>query len=198
MNSSLGKGYECFFVEKSEAFESSVRLKDLLIKMNEFDKFSLLKELSESYDCDWTIVTSLIYFESRFDPLAEGKSGEKGLMQITRFVYGKDADAFNEVHNLFVGISYFGTLKQKFVKAGFEEAEAEKMALASYNCGPTLVDLIVGTNESKEYSTFEKRLPKSTARYVKNVVSLGEELKKFNDVSQKKLGVVTASQTLSR
>jgi membrane-bound lytic murein transglycosylase MltF len=150
----------------------------LFDKMLKFDNLNLLIELSSSYGYDWLFFVSLIQAESNFDASAISKTNAQGLMQITKWVYANDTDPLNEIHNIFVGISYYDFLYNKFSNSGkYSKKDLEKFTLASYNFGYSKIKELQkqaeleGKNKYK-FSNIEDKLPSDVTYYVNKITKL--------------------------
>ena len=100
-----------------------------------FDKH--LKVYSSQIGWDWRLVASLMYQESRFDPLAHSRSGAYGLMQMmpqTLRRYGLDSMSVAE-QQIRAGIKYLRVMEKLFLKSVPDQDERVKFVLASYNIG---------------------------------------------------------------
>ncbi len=97
----------------------------------------LIKRYSDTIGWDWKLVASLIYQESRFDPLVESVSGAYGLMQVmpsTGDHFGLDVTKSID-NNIHAGICYIRYLNSVFDKKIPDNNERIKFVLASYNAG---------------------------------------------------------------
>ena len=54
-------------------------------KESRFD--AIIREVAEAYDVDPLLIKAMVWHESRFNPLAEGRAGEIGLMQMIFIIY---------------------------------------------------------------------------------------------------------------
>lgn len=103
-------------------------------QLSEYDP--LIKKYASQIDWDWRLLASLMYQESRFDPLAESWAGAKGLMQVMP-VTGKHFGIENLNHpesNMRAGIAYLSYLK-KYWTVIPDSVQRLKFILASYNAG---------------------------------------------------------------
>jgi membrane-bound lytic murein transglycosylase F len=74
--------YERYFSGKSEKmFRNSEFNSFLGGKLSEFD--DMVKEISAYYQWDWRLISSIIFQESNFNPLAQSMMGAKGLILTT-------------------------------------------------------------------------------------------------------------------
>lgn len=111
----------------------------------ETSRFDLLiTSISESYRVDPILVKALIWKESKFRPLARGKSGEFGLMQIKREVaidWSKamkkpmptDEELFDPYVNLEIGVWHLSRALSNWKDRSNQYA----LALCEYNAGRT-------------------------------------------------------------
>ncbi len=95
----------------------------------------LIKKESEKYNFDWSLVASLIYQESHFDPNAKSYTGVRGLMQITQTT-AKEMGIKNRldpIQSIKGGTKYLNKIYKRF--DDIEESERMFFTLASYNIG---------------------------------------------------------------
>lgn len=105
-------------------------------KISKYD--DLIKSASEKIGWDWRLLASLIYQESRFNPLVRSRAGAYGLMQVmpvTGKHFGIDITA-SPSSNVRAGIMYINWLRALFEKKVSDPDERLKFILASYNAGP--------------------------------------------------------------
>jgi membrane-bound lytic murein transglycosylase MltF len=154
---------------------------DFVHMLNDFKNIYFLISVSEVYGYDWKLFAVQIFYESTFNTNAISPTGAKGLMQLTRFVYHNDADPFNEIHNLFVGISYFDYLYNKFSYIE-NEKERIKFVLAAYHDGHGKIEiqrknLIIENINPNKYSNIKNYLSLECQKYVNNILTT------YNDIS---------------
>jgi len=92
---------------------------------------------SERTGWDWRLVTSLIYQESRFNPMALSWAGASGLMQLmpgTAAAFGV-ADTQNPLQSIRGGVAYLSWLDKYWKDKITDPDERIKFILASYNAG---------------------------------------------------------------
>ncbi|HOU01953.1 MAG TPA: transporter substrate-binding domain-containing protein [Bacteroidales bacterium] len=105
-------------------------------KISKYD--DLIKSASEKIGWDWRLLASLIYQESRFNPLVRSRAGAYGLMQImpvTGKHFGIDITA-SPSNNVKAGVMYINWLRALFETKVSDPDERLKFVLASYNAGP--------------------------------------------------------------
>ncbi len=98
----------------------------------------LLKKYSTIINWDWRLLASLIYQESRFNPLVKSYRGAYGLMQMmpsTREYFGIDTTASPE-QQIKAGVQYIKFLDKEFSEKIPDPEERINFILASYNIGP--------------------------------------------------------------
>ncbi len=98
----------------------------------------LLKKYSSNINWDWRLLASLIYQESRFNPLVKSYRGAYGLMQMmpsTRHYFGIDTTASPE-QQIKAGVQYIKFLDKEFADKIPDPKERVNFILASYNIGP--------------------------------------------------------------
>lgn len=97
-----------------------------------------IKEYSQIVDWDWRLLASLIYQESKFDPMAKSWAGAYGLMQLmptTAHRYGVDQKSAPH-QQIRAGVRFIKWLDSRFEANGIsDEEERIKFVLASYNVG---------------------------------------------------------------
>ncbi len=104
-------------------------------KISEYD--NLLKPIAEKNNWDWRLISSIIYHESNFDPMAEAWSGASGLMQLmpnTAESLGV-GNIFDPKQNIEGGIKLLNWLNEQMLQAVPDSAERVKFVLAAYNIG---------------------------------------------------------------
>ena len=96
----------------------------------------LVKPRSVKYDFDWRLITSQMYQESRFNPLAKSNAGAQGLMQLLprtakEFGYHNLTDPTTSIS---AGVEYLNWTRDRFSKK-IPLEERVYFALAAYNAG---------------------------------------------------------------
>ncbi|MCW9016082.1 MAG: transporter substrate-binding domain-containing protein [Kangiellaceae bacterium] len=102
--------------------------------LSQFD--ALVKLKSAEYDFDWRLITSQMYQESRFNPLAKSNAGAQGLMQLlprTAKELGYH-DLTDPTTSISAGVEYLNWTRDRFSKSIALE-ERIYFALAAYNAG---------------------------------------------------------------
>lgn len=108
---------------------------------NRFD--AIIHEIASHHQIDPFLIKAMIWHESRFRPLARGRDGEIGLMQIKMDVVRDWAKArgvpvpapeqvFDPYVNIEIGTWYFARAFRKWSKS----SHALLLALGEYNAGP--------------------------------------------------------------
>lgn len=121
---------------------------------------SLIKETAERYGVDSNLVVAVVARESGGDPYAVSKAGAKGLMQLmddTAREMGVK-HPFSPWENIDGGVKYLKKMLDQF-------GGDERLALASYNAGPSVVKRYNGIPPYPE-----------TINYVDSVISLKQQL----------------------
>lgn len=107
------------------------------IKHNKISPYDdIIKKEAERIDWDWRLLSSLIYQESRFNPIAESWSGAVGLMQmmpVTAKAHGLD-DPTKPNENIKAGATYLQQIYNQFKDIENKEQRI-KFTMASYNSG---------------------------------------------------------------
>jgi len=103
-------------------------------RISQYDE--LIQKYSVQINWDWTLLASLIYQESHFNPRARSWAGAYGLMQLMPSVldqFGIDTLASPE-KNIEAGIKLIAYLDQQF-DSSIPKDEKVKFILAAYNIG---------------------------------------------------------------
>ena len=118
----------------------------------------LILEAAKKYNVDPAVVRAVIRTESAFDPLAVSSVGAQGLMQLMPALAAELGvlNSFDPRENIMAGVKYLAWLMH--VHNG-----DLKLALASYNAGPTVVERYGGVPPFPE-----------TQQYVKTITDLLE------------------------
>jgi soluble lytic murein transglycosylase-like protein len=135
-----------------------------LSKPTSFDP--LIREASERYGVDPSLVKAVIHQESSFNPYAVSRAGAKGLMQLmddTGEGYGV-TDPFDPQQNIRAGTQFLSGLLRKY-------NGNEGVALAAYNAGPGRVDRL-GIRDDNDLLNKLHLLPQETQAYVRKVLDL--------------------------
>lgn len=134
---------------------------------------AIIREVAEAYDVDPLLIKAMVWHESRFNPLAEGRAGEIGLMQIKMIVVRDWAKAkgvkvppreeiFDPYVNLEIGTWYFARAFTKWQKS----THALLLALGEYNAGPGRVRCWISRfNGNKELAISRS----ASAGYVRSI-----------------------------
>jgi len=96
----------------------------------------LIKRHSDNIGWDWRLLSSLVYQESKFDPLAKSWAGAQGLMQLmpaTAEELGVE-DRTNPEKNIKGGTKYLKQLWDRWEDIS-DSTQRVKFAMASFNCG---------------------------------------------------------------
>jgi soluble lytic murein transglycosylase-like protein len=115
----------------------------------------LIQEAAARYGVDPALVRAVVWVESRYDPYAVSPRGARGLMQLTPNTARSVgvANAFDPRQNVFGGVKYLSML--------LKEHDGDlRLALASYNAGPTAVRRHGGVppyGETEDYLTKIRR-----------------------------------------
>jgi soluble lytic murein transglycosylase len=144
-------------------------------KERQFD--DLIRKVSRKYEVDPALVKAVIWRESRFDALAEGRVGELGLMQIREAAAGEWAAAekipefaFEQlrdpVTNTMAGTWYLARLLRRYDKTD----DPVVFALADYNAGRSNVLRWNTGNAATNASAFIQQITfPGTRHYVESV-----------------------------
>jgi len=112
--------------------------KEDLDKLSKYS--SLFQKYAEKYGFDWILIAALAFQESRFDPTVRSRQGAVGLMQVLPST-GKHVeipDITSPENNVHAGVKYLHYLMDTYFPAeGVTPDNRLRLALASYNAGPT-------------------------------------------------------------
>lgn len=130
----------------------------LFEKVRAWDGF--IEEASRKFGVDKTLVSSVIAQESAGNPYAVSRAGAKGLMQIMDSTAQdlKCARVLNPRENILAGTQYLRQLLDRF-------NNDEKLALASYNAGPSAVERHGGIPPYAETQDYVERVLAIRARF---------------------------------
>lgn len=116
----------------------------------------LIKEAATTYDLDPALIRAVMQAESAFNPFVVSRVGAQGLMQLMPALAAEMGvrEAFEPRDNIMGGARYLRELLDR-------HRGNIKLALASYNAGPTAVARFKGVPPFRE-----------TQRYVKKITGL--------------------------
>ena len=103
-------------------------------RISEYD--DLIQTYADTIGWDWRLVASMIYQESRFNPVSESWAGAKGLMQMmpqTAERYGVE-DRTDPEDNLEGATKVLKVLWDRFIDIP-DSVQRIKFTMAAYNCG---------------------------------------------------------------
>lgn len=118
-----------------------------------FDLDKTVKEVSQAFGVDASLVSAVIQAESAGNPKAISPVGAKGLMQLmdpTAREMGVQ-DSMDPEQNVRGGVKYLSQMLRKY-------QGDEKLALAAYNAGPGNVDKYGGIPPFKETQNYVKKV----------------------------------------
>jgi membrane-bound lytic murein transglycosylase F len=128
--------YEKYFSCMSDRIFKDSEFNSLLVgKLSKYD--DVIKEIASSYLWDWRLISSIIFQESNFNPLAQSIMGATGLMQLmpnTAGIYNVN-NLTEPRENIKGGIAYLTYLDEIFEPIISDKTERLKFVLASYNIG---------------------------------------------------------------
>lgn len=128
--------YNKYFKNK-KAFRKREKSEFYSINTQEISPYdNLIKKYSKKYNCDWRLIASLIYQESRFDPNDNSWVGAKGLMQLMPAT-AKELGVTNRDNpeqSIKGGTKYLKQLWGNF-DGITDTIQRLKFTMASYNCG---------------------------------------------------------------
>lgn len=97
----------------------------------------IIKEVAQDGRYDWLLVSSVVYQESHFNPMAHSWAGATGLMQLmpeTGARFGSD-DLYDPQQNIEAGYAYLLWLDARLAPNVPDARERVKFVLAAYNVG---------------------------------------------------------------
>jgi len=97
---------------------------------------SLFQQAANNLDMDWRLLAAIGYQESHWDPLAESRTGVRGLMMLTQRTAKQlgVVDRLDPIESIDGGARYFQRLRKR-LPARIHEPDRTWMALAAYNLG---------------------------------------------------------------
>ncbi len=130
------KIFKKYFVSKKSAHLKNIEYHS--VKGGKLSKYdNLIRKHSKDGPWDWRLVASLIYEESRFNPMAQSWAGATGLMQLmpgTAYKFGVK-NLYSPEDQLKGGIRLINFLNEKLPEDIIDPAERAKYVLACYNIG---------------------------------------------------------------
>lgn len=126
------------YFKRRHIFRGNDRIEGLELKNGKLSSYDdIIKRYSKKLNCDWLLIASLIYQESRFDPNAQSWAGAVGLMQIMPSLIEKYnvKNPFDPIENLEAGLKYLLYLDNFWMNYVEDKDERLKMVFASYNIG---------------------------------------------------------------
>lgn len=117
------------------------------------DYEGIIKQASERFKVDPSLIKAVIKAESDFDRKAVSRKGAQGLMQLMPDTANemKVSNPFNAEENIFGGTRYLSLLLERY-------KNNKKLSLAAYNAGPEAVKAHKGVPPYPETKTFIKRV----------------------------------------
>jgi soluble lytic murein transglycosylase-like protein len=108
----------------------------------------IFQEIGDAYGIDWRLLAAIAFRESRMDPMAVGRDGDMGLMQIMPGTWDEFAPAhladepFNARHNAEVAATYLLYLQDYLDQLGHGDIQ---WVLVAYNWGPNNVRKVLAS-----------------------------------------------------
>ena len=166
------------------------RLLEVLPGSNYRDYDLLIETVAAKHGVSPGLVKAVVWQESRFNPLATGAAGERGLMQVTE-IAAKDwvaanqievfspADLFDPKTNLEAGVWYLSRALRRYS----DRDDPRPFALAEYNAGKSRVNRWKGeTGGEPTAGEFQAGIDfPSTAAYIGNILSREEFYRRRGD-----------------
>jgi membrane-bound lytic murein transglycosylase F len=125
------------YFERSNAlnyFDTLTFKKDLRERLPEYEQYFYIAE--QETDIDWTLLASIAYQESHWNPAAVSPTGVKGIMMLTNAAaseVGVD-DRTDPIQSIIGGAHYLISVKKQ-IPERIPEPDHTWMALAGYNVG---------------------------------------------------------------
>lgn len=133
----------------------------------------MFRTIAHYYALDWRLLAAQAYVESSFNPLALGKQGDLGLMQVMPTTWQEFAsqvgaqDPFDSYSNVLVAAAYLDYLRNRLAAQGLAE---KKWVLIAYNWGPNQLSRFLQQGGSWD-SLSEKR-----KKYALDIIRIAESL----------------------
>lgn len=172
------------------AIDLRYRLLEALPGSSYRDFDPLIDALGEKHGVSPGLVKAVVWQESRFNPLATGAAGERGLMQVTE-IAAKDwvaanqietfapSDLFDPKTNLEAGVWYLSRALRRYS----DRDDPRPFALAEYNAGKSRVNRWKGeTGGEPTAGEFQAGIDfPSTAAYIANILAREEFYRRRGD-----------------
>lgn len=181
------------YFKRRHIFRGNDRIEGLELKNGKLTNHdNIIKKYAKKLDCDWLLLASLIYQESRFDPNAQSWAGAVGLMQIMPSLVEKYKvkNPFDPIENMEAGFQYLVYLDNFWKNYVEDKNERLKMVFASYNIGYGHV--LDAYNLAKKYNAN----PQVWFNNVEDFLTKKSEAKYYTDPVVKN-GYCSGTQTLA-
>ncbi len=136
-------------------------------RVSRFD--SIVKYHADRIDWDWRLLSSVIYQESRFNPVEESWAGARGLMQLmpaTARELGV-SDVTDPSQNIKAGSTYLNQMWNRWESIP-DSSQRLKFTLASYNCGYSHV--VDARRLAEKYDADPKLWDNNVEQYLLNLM----------------------------
>jgi len=155
---------------------------------------SLIAEVARKYDMDPCLVKAVIWKESRFDPRAEGRAGERGLMQMLPSTAGDWAlavgrknfaavDLYDPRTNIEAGAWYL----RRGLNYWKDCTDPLPFAIAEYNAGRGNVNKWLPSDYQTNAATFIEAIGfPTTKQYVQDVLERTQHYRNAGEFAAKK------------
>ncbi|MEM7532625.1 MAG: transglycosylase SLT domain-containing protein [Chloroflexota bacterium] len=149
------------------------RPQSTLAQRSEMSYEEMFREIGLIYDINWQLLAAQAYVESSLDPLALGRDGELGLMQILPPTWREWSptvgvnDPFDSYSNALVAAVYLDYLRTYFGEKGYPE---QAWMLVAYNWGPNRLQEFLERGE--EWTD----LPEMRRQYAIDVLRIAESI----------------------
>ncbi|MBN1832897.1 MAG: lytic transglycosylase domain-containing protein [Deltaproteobacteria bacterium] len=136
-------------IQKDTRYTLYIRTKDKKPAQYIKEYEGIIKQATQRFDVDPSLVKAVIKAESDFDHKAVSRKGAQGLMQLMPETADdmEVSDPFNPEENIYGGIRYLSLLLKRF-------KQDKTLAIAAYNAGPEAVETYGGIPPFPETKAF--------------------------------------------
>ena len=136
-------------IQKDTRYTLYIRTKDKKPSQYIEEYEGIIKQATQRFNVDPSLVKAVIKAESDFDHKAVSRKGAQGLMQLMPATADdmEVSDPFNPEENIYGGIRYLSLLLKRF-------KQDKILAIAAYNAGPEAVETYGGVPPFPETKAF--------------------------------------------
>jgi len=136
-------------IQKDTRYTLYIRTKDKKPSQYIEEYEGIIKQATQRFNVDPSLVKAVIKAESDFDHKAVSRKGAQGLMQLMPETADdmEVSDPFNPEENIYGGIRYLSLLLKRF-------KQDKTLAIAAYNAGPEAVEAHGGVPPFPETKAF--------------------------------------------